>query len=123
MDITRLTKIKEFQREYENLFQEKLVVDFELMSHNRPINQEETLRAKLAEFCQKYNLTVDDIMDRTKRISKLKSNERKVLVDYSTYVFRHNFSLELASNILQRDRTTMYYYAYKKKKLRGEVTS
>lgn len=123
MDIVKFNKIKEFQREYEALFQEKLIVDFESMTNVRPVNQEETLTNKLRELCQSYNICFEDIMDRTLRITKERCIERKVLVEYSKYVFKHNFNLNIASSILKRDRTLIYYYAYKKNKLKREVTA
>lgn len=121
MDIVKLAKIKEWQREYERLFGEKLIIDFELMAQNKPVNQEEILHNKLIEFCATYDTTVDNVVNRDKRIGKTKPRERKVLVDYSLFVFRHNFGLQLASEIIKRDRTAIYYYAYKKKRIKEEA--
>lgn len=126
MTVAEMAKVKEYQRDFYEKFNKKLIIDFPGMNgspksvrieHNENINKP-TLK-RLFDYCvNKYNADVNLIRQREFILRKSKhQNEKLAIEDFCKLVFHYKLNLENAAEMISRDRTCVYHYAgYKKRK-------
>ena len=126
MTVGEIAKIKEYQRDFYEKFNKKLIVDFPSMNGSpksvaveskEKINKP-TLKRVFEHCVKKHNADATTIRQRDTmlRLSK-HQNEKSALKDFCKLVFKYELNVENAAEMINRHRSCVYHYAgYKKRK-------
>jgi len=104
--------IKQKQREYFDLFGEKLNVDFRGEVKFTKVEIVKRTNDLFNNLLEKYNVDIDFI--RRKRISFGLENERNFITEFSMNVLNQNLNVAEAARLLNKDRSIIYHYAGKR---------
>ena len=121
MDTEQVSKIKEYQRDFEERFGKRLEIDWDSMKGVRVrsityryakeddfIDPEQVLM----ECIKKYGANLDKIRDRKTRIHAAGSRrERKAVEEFSKAVIESRINIKEAATLINRDRTMIYHFA------------
>jgi hypothetical protein len=121
MDTEQVSKIKEYQRDFEERFGKRLEIDWDSMKGVRVrsityryakeddfIDPEQVLM----ECINKYGASLDKIRDRKTRIHAAGSRrERKAVEEFSKAVIESRINIKEAATLINRDRTMIYHFA------------
>jgi hypothetical protein len=121
MDTEQVSKIKEYQRDFEERFGKRLEIDWDSMKGVRVrsityryakeddfIDPEQVLM----ECIHKYGASLDKIRDRKTRIHAAGSRrERKAVEEFSKAVIESRINIKEAATLINRDRTMIYHFA------------
>lgn len=123
MTAKELMFIKKVQLEYQEMFGSKLIIDFNAMKN---LPQKYTLikftcvpfDSNLAldfleKCCKRHKTDLDSIKKRLTSSSKY-LKERKVVKEYSEFVYKNGWSPREAAAFIDKDRTTVLYHNLKK---------
>jgi len=121
MTIEQVEKIKQFQREYKNLYGEELCIDWPYMKNvprriyyrkyatNIPLVDPEKI---LKRCMKKHKASIEVIRDRTTRLHMHgHTKERLAVIEFSKNVLNSRCNVQEAANLINRDRSLLYYYA------------
>lgn len=121
MTAEQIEKIKKYQREYKRLYGEKLHIDWPCMKdvprrvYYRKYAPEIPLvdPEKILNSCvKKYKANIDIIKDRSTRIHMHgNTKERMAIIEFSKRVLKNKCNVQEAANLINRDRSLLYYYA------------
>ena len=121
MDAGQVSKIKEYQRDFEERFGKRLEIDWDAMKdvkirsitfrhfkENEYIDPEQVLM----ECITKYGASLDKIKDRKTRIHAAGNRrERKAVEEFSKAVIESRINVKEAATLINRDRTMIYHFA------------
>lgn len=110
MEAKEIAKIKEYQREFKQLFNKTLEIDWELMNN---IQTKFSIKKLLEKSFKKHNANIE-ILYKRKRINKGWTNEKLALRDFSKTIIKNKLNIEEAARVIKRDRSIIYYYAGKR---------
>lgn len=118
----QLSFIKRAQREYKEMFGEKLVVDFQATKGG----PEDKCYVKGVDAFEKIDDYLNDCVARHDAdLKKIKNNkniaslqrgcgEIAVLLEFSKRVIDEGWNVSYAASLIDKDRTSIYYFANKK---------
>lgn len=108
----KIAKIKQYQRDYANRFHEKLEIDWEAMAGVPKVapSLEELFRIVVEE----HGASEDRIRSKKRLHSRGYHKEKAAIKDFCKRVFNYKLDPESASKLINRDRSLVYYYAFKK---------
>jgi len=117
----KINKIKSYQREYENLYKEKLFIDWGSMKdvpkkvYFRKFAPEIPMidPSKILNRClKKYGADVEIIKCRKRRLHMHgNTKEKMAVIEFSKRVLSSKCNVQEAANLINRDRSLLYYYA------------
>lgn len=121
MTADKINKIKSYQREYEKLYGEKLFIDWGSMKdvpkkvYFRKFAPEIRMidPSKILKKClKKYGADMEIIKCRDKRLH-MNGNmkEKMAIIEFSKRVLNSKCNVQEAANLINRDRSLLYYYA------------
>jgi len=105
-----LIKIKEYQREFKNLFNRNLEIDWELMNG---VAKQISVKKLLYSSCKKFKADVSIIIS-GKKLMRGWTNEKLALRDFANTVIKNKLNIEEAAREIKKDRSIIYYYAGKR---------
>ena len=116
MKLTELGKIKEYQREFYEIFNRKLEIDFQRMKglidyprEDREVNQ--SLEELFNDCILKHGADVDKLRAKKLRVSHGDyEKERRVLIDFSKAVISRRMNTRKAALLINRDRSVLYHF-------------
>jgi hypothetical protein len=127
MDQKRLMWIKLRQKEYQDLFNEKLEIDFALMNgvQNKTDNLFCTLTKnqmyalidrEFKKLLKKYNLKKEIVRINRKPGNQFKRSEsdmnvRAFLISFCTFIHQNRLNVKYAGSLINKERTLINYYA------------
>lgn len=123
MNAKKLMKVKQFQREYEKLYNERLEIDFIAMKGIEVtevdkidvslIDREKVDLGKLLNEClTKYGADLEKIKERRKRLQVgAYTKERAAVREYCKIVVHLKGNINEAARLINRDRSVIYHYA------------
>jgi hypothetical protein len=113
MTANQLMWIKQRQKEYFQLFGEKLNVDF---SDSLVCNKTETVKEVFEDLKFKYNPDMNVINNKNIRLNHgNRENERNFVIEFSKKVVSCRLNIAEAARLLNKDRSNIYHYAGKRK--------
>lgn len=112
MTAEKLMVIKQYQRDYESKFGEKLEIDWFTMK-NVPRNIP-TIEELFKISLETYNASEELIRSKKRLQSRELTKERAAVQDFCKKVIHYRLSWYEAAKILNRERTLVYYYGFKK---------
>jgi len=108
----KLGKIKEYQRDYEKRFNEKLEIDwFTMKNLPKPIP---TLDELFKISVQEHGASETLIRGKKRLHSKELKKERAAVSNFCKKVVHYHLDFADAAKHINRDRTLVYYYGFKK---------
>ena len=121
IDTEQVSKIKEYQRDFEDRFGKRLEIDWNGMKGLkrrmitfRHVDEQQYVDPQqlLDECIAKYDASIDKIRDRSTRIHAAGSRkERMALEDYCKVVIESRVNVKEAAKLINRDRTVIYHFA------------
>jgi hypothetical protein len=121
IDIQEVSKIKEYQRDFEERFGKRLEIDWDTMKGARTrsityryAREEDFIDPEqvLMECVTKYGASLDKIKDRKTRIHAAGNRrERKAVEEFSKAVIESRINVKEAATLINRDRTMIYHFA------------
>ena len=121
MDTEQVSKIKEYQRDFEERFGKRLEIDWDSMKGVRVrsityryAKEDDFIDPErvLMECIKKYGASLDKIRDRKTRIHAAGSRrERKAVEEFSKAVMESRINVKEAATLINRDRTMIYHFA------------
>lgn len=118
----QLMYIKKVQNEYFEKFGTKLIIDFREMKKIKdfqiikytcvPFDAHSALEF-LESSCKKNGTTIDRVKKRLNNSSK-QLKERKVVKEYSEFIYQNGWSPREAAEFISKERTTILYHNRKK---------
>lgn len=120
MNSKQLGWIKQKQREYFDLFGEKLNIDFSIgLGFTR---REKTVLTHTIfnELIEKYSPNLEVIRGKRLRLHhESRENERNFVEEFSIKILRGKLNVAEAAKLLNKDRSNIYHYAGKRNVLRS----
>lgn len=117
MEANELRKIKEYQREYENLFGKKLHIDWLAMKNIKAeqiiIEEKPPIEVLFNESVERYKASADKIKATRNLKGSRHERERLAVKDFSRNIFFYKINKQEAAEFINKDRTMIYYYAFK----------
>ncbi len=132
MDHTELLVVKRYQREFKELFNKTLEIDWNAMNGTddtrRPFlknpeiemvvdakifeDSKELTLGDVLEICvNRYGADIEKIRDRKSRLHRSGfSRERNAMIDYANIVFKNRINTIEAAKLVNRDRSVLYHY-------------
>ena len=110
MDTKELSKIKEYQREFKQLFNKSLEIDWELMNN---VQTKFSVKKLLENSFKKHKADIN-ILFNNKRLPRGWSKEKMAVRDFSKFVIKNKLNIEEAAREIKKDRSIIYYYAGKR---------
>ena len=132
MDHTELLVVKRYQREFKELFNKTLEIDWNAMNGTddtrRPFlknseieiavdtkvfegGKELTLEDVLEICVNRYGADIEKIRDRKSRLHRGGfSRERNAMIDYANIIFKNRINTIEAARLVNRDRSVLYHY-------------
>lgn len=121
MDAEQVSKIKEYQRDFEERFSKRLEIDWDTMKGPRKCSitfrhfkEQDFIDPEqvLLECITKYGASLDKIKDRKTRIHAAGNRrERKAVEEFSKAVIESRINVKEAATLINRDRTMIYHFA------------
>jgi hypothetical protein len=119
MTAKELMFIRRVQNEYLEKFGSKLVVDFNAMKNlpsislkfsNTTTALDVTLAMQFLErSCKKNNTTIDNIKKKLSNASRY-IKERRVMKEYSEFIYKNKWSPREAAQLIDKERTTILHH-------------
>jgi hypothetical protein len=119
MTAKQLMFIRRVQNEYLEKFGSKLVVDFNAMKNlpsvslkfsNTTTALDVTLAMQFLErSCKKNNTTIDNIKKKLSNASRY-IKERRVMKEYSEFIYKNKWSPREAAQLIDKERTTILHH-------------
>lgn len=117
MKASELAKIKEYQKDFQNLFNRKLEIDWYLMNgiekkrKGNHVPVEKCLEEIFEECVTRHKADVQVIRNKKCRIHRSTCHaEREALVEFSKIVIKEGYSVTKAAKIINRDRGCVYNF-------------
>jgi hypothetical protein len=121
MTLDKFETIKKYQRDYQETYGEKLYIDWAYMKdvpkkvYYRKYAPDLSLvdPEKILKKClKKYKANLEIIKDRSTRLHMHgNTKERMAVIEYSKRVLSNRCNAQEAANLINRDRSLLYYYA------------
>lgn len=123
MSAEELMKVKQYQREFQKMFNKRLEIDFITMNDVEVTGMDEVdadivakqeidLQNLLDSCIAKYEADVDKIKERRKRLQMgAFSKERAAVREFSKLVIYLKANINEAARLINRDRSVIYHYA------------
>ena len=123
MTAKELMKVKQYQREFQELFNKPLEIDFITMNGVEVTGMEEVdadivakqevdLQKLLDNCVTKYEADLDKIKERRKRLQvNAFTKERAAVREFSKLVVYLKANVNEAAKLINRDRSVIYHYA------------
>ena len=123
MTAKELTKVKEYQRNFQDTFNKRLEIDFIAMNGVEVtgmdevdadiMSKQEVDLEKLLDSCvTKYEADIDKIKERRKRLQMgAFTKERAAVREFSKLVIYLKANVGEAAKLINRDRSVIYHYA------------
>jgi hypothetical protein len=119
MTTKELMFIKKVQKEYFDQFGSRLVIDFSAMKNlpghytlikytNTPFDLVAALNF-LEKSCKKNNTSIENIKKKLSNASKY-IKERRVIKEYSEFIYKNGWSPREAAQLVDKDRTTILHH-------------
>jgi hypothetical protein len=119
MTAKELMFIRRVQNEYLEKFGSKLVVDFNAMKNlpsislkfsNTTTALDVTVAMQFLErSCKKNNTTIDNIKKKLSNASRY-IKERRVMKEYSEFIYKNKWSPREAAQLIDKERTTILHH-------------
>jgi hypothetical protein len=119
MSPEQLSKIKEYQHDFQNRFGKKLEIDWPMMKGlviadrlGRGEGPTYVNYEQLLEDCvAKHKADIKLIKNRKKRLQVGElAKERDAVIEYSRLVLKNRLNVRLAAKLINRDRTSIYHF-------------
>lgn len=123
MEAVELGKIKEYQKEFQSLFNKKLEIDWESMNNVLMYKNGILVRSGdkkvevkfsdiLKDCATRHNADIKVIVNRKNRIGlSAHFKERDAVIEYCQIVYANNLNVSNAAAAINRDRSCVYYFA------------
>jgi hypothetical protein len=124
MSVQELIKIKQYQREFQELFNKRLEIDFitmkgidvteidEIDLENLPNRNTVNLDNLLSECVEKHGANIDKIRQKSKRLQVgAYTKERLAVREFCKIVVHLKGNINEAARLINRDRSVIYHYA------------
>ena len=124
MSVQELIKIKQYQREFQELFNKRLEIDFismkgidvteieEIDLENLPNTNTVNLDSLLNECVKKHGADMEKIKERRKRLQVGGfTKERLAVREFCKIVVHLKGNINEAARLINRDRSVIYHYA------------
>ena len=124
MNAKELTRVKQYQRDFEKKFGKKLYISWSEMkgfpfSFNTDNVYDEAEKLEeltpeqvLDKVVSKHGTTIEALRDRSKRIHLgSRERERNALIEFSKIIMINKMNRCYAGKLVNRDRTTIYHFA------------
>lgn len=124
MSVQELIKIKQYQREFQELFNKRLEIDFismkgidvteieEIDLENLPNRETVNLNSLLSECVKKHGADMEKIKERRKRLQVGGfTKERLAVREFCKIVVHLKGNINEAARLINRDRSVIYHYA------------
>ena len=121
MNEEQIERIRSYQREYKKMYGEKLYIDWPYMkgvpkkvyfrkyAPEIPMVDPEKI---LMKCLKKHRADLQTIKDRSTRIHMHgNTKERLAIIEFSKRVLSNRCNVQEAANLINRDRSLLYYYA------------
>lgn len=113
--VKELIYIKNVQREFQQKFGKRLVVDFPAMKdlHFAPHVHVGTddLEDIVGEIIEKHNTTLEALRERIKGHTPAHRRARKAIVEISKTAFARRWNIQQLADYLEKHRCNIYHYA------------
>ena len=124
MSVQELIKIKQYQREFQDLFNKRLEIDFismkgidvteieEIDLENLPNKDVVNLDRLLSDCVNKHGADMEKIKERRKRLQVgAYTKERLAVREFCKIVVHLKGNINEAARLINRDRSVIYHYA------------
>jgi hypothetical protein len=124
MNVQELIKIKQYQREFQDLFNKRLEIDFismkgidvieieEIDLENLPSKDVVNLNELLSNCVNKHGADMEKIKERRKRLQVgAYTKERLAVREFCKIVVHLKGNINEAARLINRDRSVIYHYA------------
>jgi hypothetical protein len=124
MSVQELIKIKQYQREFQELFNKRLEIDFitmkgidvteidEIDLENLPNRNTVNLDNLLNECVEKHGADMEKIRQKSKRLQVgAYTKERLAVREFCKIVVHLKGNINEAARLINRDRSVIYHYA------------
>jgi hypothetical protein len=121
MIVQELIKIKQYQREFQELFNKRLEIDFitmkgiditEIDLENLPNRKTVNLDNLLNECVEKHGADMEKIRQKSKRLQVgAYTKERLAVREFCKIVVHLKGNINEAARLINRDRSVIYHYA------------
>lgn len=116
MTANQLNKIKQYQREYMELFGEKLHIDWLSMKQMKAeytiVDEKKDPEKMYRECLSKHNASHEKIISGKRLDDTSMEKERAAIREFCKDVIFYRIAKKEAARIINRDRTMIYYYAF-----------
>jgi hypothetical protein len=112
MNAQELMTIKGYQREFEEKYGKKLIIDWNSMKGVRRSkgNNTPTAQELLDQALVKYSASLDVIKSGCRLFMNSHENERLAIEDFCKNIAHHQINYGKAAKLINRDRSIIYYY-------------
>lgn len=110
MNTKELSKIKEYQREFKQLFNKSLEINWELMNN---VQIKFSVRKLLENSFKKHKADIN-VLFNNRRMKKGWTKEKMALREFSNIIINNKLNIEEAAREIKKDRSIIYYYAGKR---------
>lgn len=112
MTADKLGKIKEYQRDYEKRFNERLEIDwFTMKNLPKPIP---TLDELFKISVEEHDASEEAIRSKKRLDSRELKKEKAAVTDFCKKVVHYHLDFTEAAKYINRDRTVIYHYGFRK---------
>lgn len=116
MNSKQLMWIKQRQREYFDLFGEKLNIDFSDVNGFNSREKAKLTNIIFQELISKYSPNLDVIRGKRLRLHhESRENERNFVREFSKKIMQGRLNVAEAARLLNKDRSNIYHYSNKRK--------
>lgn len=116
MDAVELLAIKNYQRDFEKRFKKKLEIDWLTMKGAKMKLDDETKPSSeelLKQALVKYGASIDVIRSGKRLLNRLHRREHLAVEEYCKKIVAYQIDLKEAADLINRDRSLIYYYVKK----------
>jgi len=116
MKLTELGKIKEYQRDFYELFDRKLEIDWLRMKGlidypREDVVSNQSLEELFNDCVSKHGADANKLRAKKLRVSHSDyEKERRVLIDFSKAVISRRLNTRKAALLINRDRSVLYHF-------------
>ena len=116
MKLTELGKIKEYQREFYEIFNRKLEIDWQRMKGlidypREAVTTSQSLEDLFNDCVSRHGADVDKLRAKKLRVSHSDyEKERRVLIEFSKAVISRRLNTRKAALLINRDRSVLYHF-------------